>query len=573
MPAVEANVFRHTIGDIDDPKREAEQRLWQCSRKPCGTRASTRPAMSAIPTRSRPPRTRCSKAPADEVLIFEHRTGQARWFEDGLFEKARESLDPPLRMIMIDPAEDGTHVVEVEQAPPGTQRSSEEKELESAYIPGFSRADFAGMAPASSARFSSSSSPPRWRPGVGPSGGLEGGGDRDRDRDRPDQHGPRRRPGPVRERPLPRWLREVLPQALDDRDPGSRPRKPLDPALRDDPGPPQARCTKAPSAVGRRFRARARLHGHVGVLRNAPTRVEASEAIQRALDLGVNFLDTADMYGPFTNEKLVGSGDRRVAATRSCWRRSSATSAASTASGSGSAATPITCAGAATPACAGSASSGSTSTTSTGSTRSADRGDGRRDGRAGERPARSPTSASPRRRRRRSAAPTRPTRSPPCRPSTRSGAASPRTRSCRPCASSGSVSSPTARSAAASSPVASASPSDLAEDDFRRQAPASKARTSNATSSWSTGSSEIAAEKGVTPGQLALAWVLAQGEDIVPIPGTKRRRLTSSRTSPPEKSSSERRGPAADRRGRSGWGRGWRPLRRHVAPGALASWV
>ncbi len=34
---------------------------------------------------------------------------------------------------------------------------------------------------------------------------------------------------------------------------------------------------------------------------------------------------------------------------------------------------------------------------------------------------------------------------------------------------------------------------------------------------------EIADEKGVTPGQLALAWLLAQGEDIVPIPGTKRR--------------------------------------------------
>src|SRR5581483_8484296 len=33
---------------------------------------------------------------------------------------------------------------------------------------------------------------------------------------------------------------------------------------------------------------------------------------------------------------------------------------------------------------------------------------------------------------------------------------------------------------------------------------------------------ELAGEKGVTPGQLALAWGLAQGEDIVPIPGTKR---------------------------------------------------
>ncbi len=34
---------------------------------------------------------------------------------------------------------------------------------------------------------------------------------------------------------------------------------------------------------------------------------------------------------------------------------------------------------------------------------------------------------------------------------------------------------------------------------------------------------EIAAAKGVTPGQLAIAWLLAQGDDIVPIPGTKRR--------------------------------------------------
>ncbi|HUV14691.1 MAG TPA: aldo/keto reductase, partial [Acidobacteriota bacterium] len=34
---------------------------------------------------------------------------------------------------------------------------------------------------------------------------------------------------------------------------------------------------------------------------------------------------------------------------------------------------------------------------------------------------------------------------------------------------------------------------------------------------------QLASEKGITPSQLALAWVLAQGDDIVPIPGTKRR--------------------------------------------------
>jgi len=35
---------------------------------------------------------------------------------------------------------------------------------------------------------------------------------------------------------------------------------------------------------------------------------------------------------------------------------------------------------------------------------------------------------------------------------------------------------------------------------------------------------EIAGEKGITPAQLAIAWVLAQGDDLVPIPGTKRRK-------------------------------------------------
>ena len=35
---------------------------------------------------------------------------------------------------------------------------------------------------------------------------------------------------------------------------------------------------------------------------------------------------------------------------------------------------------------------------------------------------------------------------------------------------------------------------------------------------------QLASESGITPGQLALAWVLAQGDDIVPIPGTKHRK-------------------------------------------------
>ena len=57
---------------------------------------------------------------------------------------------------------------------------------------------------------------------------------------------------------------------------------------------------------------------------------ESIATIHRAIELGVTLLDTADMYGPFTNEKLVGSAiaDRRG---RSSWPPSSGTSAKRTA--------------------------------------------------------------------------------------------------------------------------------------------------------------------------------------------------------------------------------------------------
>ena len=66
-------------------------------------------------------------------------------------------------------------------------------------------------------------------------------------------------------------------------------------------------------------------------------------------------------------------------------------------------------------------------------------------------------------------------------------------------------------------------PDDLAEDDFRRRNPRFQGANFDKNLELVERVREIAAERGVTPGQLALAWLLAQGEDIVPIPGTKRR--------------------------------------------------
>jgi aryl-alcohol dehydrogenase-like predicted oxidoreductase len=63
---------------------------------------------------------------------------------------------------------------------------------------------------------------------------------------------------------------------------------------------------------------------------------------------------------------------------------------------------------------------------------------------------------------------------------------------------------------------------DLAPDDWRRSSPRFQGENFDRNLSLVRKVEEMAAKKGVTASQLALAWVLAQGEDIVPIPGTKR---------------------------------------------------
>jgi aryl-alcohol dehydrogenase-like predicted oxidoreductase len=67
------------------------------------------------------------------------------------------------------------------------------------------------------------------------------------------------------------------------------------------------------------------------------------------------------------------------------------------------------------------------------------------------------------------------------------------------------------------------SPDELDEDDFRRSGPRFTGENLNANLGLAAKVREIADDKGITPAQLAIAWVLTQGEDLVPIPGTKRR--------------------------------------------------
>ncbi|MBY5707030.1 aldo/keto reductase [Rhizobium leguminosarum] len=63
---------------------------------------------------------------------------------------------------------------------------------------------------------------------------------------------------------------------------------------------------------------------------------------------------------------------------------------------------------------------------------------------------------------------------------------------------------------------------DLAADDFRRQVPRFQGENFDANAALVATLERLAAEKGVTAAQLALAWVLSQGDDIVPIPGARK---------------------------------------------------
>ena len=65
---------------------------------------------------------------------------------------------------------------------------------------------------------------------------------------------------------------------------------------------------------------------------------------------------------------------------------------------------------------------------------------------------------------------------------------------------------------------------DLEEGDFRRHNPRFQGENFERNLDLVARVEEIADEKGRTPGQIALAWVLSRGDDVVPIPGTKRRR-------------------------------------------------
>lgn len=144
VPAVEETAFRHLMGDVDGPAHHAEEvlaaslaTLHRRGIAASGTVGDSDPVLAA--------QDALREQPADEVLIFEHGGNRTPWFENGLFERAQEELEPPLRMVVVEHDGGGDHVVEVERASRGTEDLEADGEVGSAYFPGMSRSDFGGI--------------------------------------------------------------------------------------------------------------------------------------------------------------------------------------------------------------------------------------------------------------------------------------------------------------------------------------------------------------------------------------------------------------------------------------------
>jgi hypothetical protein len=147
-PAVEETAFRHALGDVDAASAEAERRL----QKSLGE--LDRAGISALgEVGDSDPLVAAEDAlrqfAADEVLIVAHTEEEGRWFESGLFERARTELLPAVRMVTVrsDEAQGAPHLAGVEQSGPGRQpEPGAERELHlSPNLPQLTRADLAGI--------------------------------------------------------------------------------------------------------------------------------------------------------------------------------------------------------------------------------------------------------------------------------------------------------------------------------------------------------------------------------------------------------------------------------------------
>jgi hypothetical protein len=144
-PAVEINPLHHTLGDIDEPRMKARQALDEAVVLVRAAGIEVR-AEVGDPDPVQAAQDALLKEPADEILIFSHADDEKAWYEGDLWKHAEDSLEPPLKLVVVDggPAGD-ERVVETDTSSAGYSNTDAPKEIGSAYLPGLTRGDLFGM--------------------------------------------------------------------------------------------------------------------------------------------------------------------------------------------------------------------------------------------------------------------------------------------------------------------------------------------------------------------------------------------------------------------------------------------
>jgi hypothetical protein len=145
-PAVEANPLEHTLGDIDEPRVKAKARLEEAvtAAKAGGVEIASAEVGDPDPVQAAADAILVK--PADEVLIFAHADDEKAWYEGGLWQHAEDSLEPPLKLVVVDGGPDNKeHVVDTETSSRGQSNTEAGSEVSNAYIPDLTRADTAVM--------------------------------------------------------------------------------------------------------------------------------------------------------------------------------------------------------------------------------------------------------------------------------------------------------------------------------------------------------------------------------------------------------------------------------------------
>jgi hypothetical protein len=145
-PAVEINPLHHTLGDIDEPRVEAKKRLDQAVAltRAAGFEHVTFEVGDPDPVQAA--QDALLARPADEVLIYAHADDTKDWYEGGLWEHAEDSLEPPLKLVVVDGGPDGNeHVVKTARSSVGYSNNDADKEVTNPYVPDLTRGDLGGI--------------------------------------------------------------------------------------------------------------------------------------------------------------------------------------------------------------------------------------------------------------------------------------------------------------------------------------------------------------------------------------------------------------------------------------------